>query len=371
MSATGKNTSYGNASLREKLGMIASLLFQLPPVLLWALLSSPFHPVNSYLSWKRVLINKACYFFSTRLSYRQVQWASGTTRDVYDGWAKSNKLPIVVDELGEGAQLLWIGERRTDKVLLYLPGGAFLLPMAIFAPNFWKHVHGELKSKHQEVGIAILQYSLIPTATFPTPLKQTVLAIHHLLSTGVHPQNIQLAGESAGANLILQFIAHVLHPIPEVPILNLSAPLRGVYLLSPWVSLTSEIESMTLNEGSDMINAATLLYWGREVLAGVPETQVAYLEPLKAPEAWFDGMDRVVERVLITGGDAECLRDSIVRLAEQIEKQYGKEGAVTFVLQKFAVHNDPFLDFMLPGMTVGELTPLIVEWLAAGFDSMA
>ena len=40
----------------------------------------------------------------------------------YETWAKANKLPVVVDELGKEGRLFWISERRNDKVILFLHG---------------------------------------------------------------------------------------------------------------------------------------------------------------------------------------------------------------------------------------------------------
>jgi len=58
------------------------------------------------------------------LNARQMQWliVKGT-REVYEECAEEHKLPVVIDKLGLDGMLLWIGERRTDKVILYVHGG--------------------------------------------------------------------------------------------------------------------------------------------------------------------------------------------------------------------------------------------------------
>ncbi|KAG5641211.1 hypothetical protein DXG03_005759 [Asterophora parasitica] len=363
--ATTKDRSYGNPTIGEKAGLTASLLFHLPLVLGWTLVTSPFHPNNKQKPWKRVLGDKLFYFLTGQLNVKQLQWALGDTRDVYNDWVKGQKLPQVVDELGENSRLLWIGQRRTDRVILYLHGGAYLLPMQFFVPDFWKYILDELKTKDKETGFAILQYSLVPTAPFPTRLTQVVLAVQHLISSGVQPQNIQITGDSAGGNLALEFFSHLLHPIPNVPRPTLSAPLGGAYLMSPWVSLTGQGGSLITNDANDIIGLGCLTYWGRLVLDGVPENKRQYLEALRAPEGWFEKLDTIVDRVLITAGDAECLRDEIVVVANEICKQH--DGA-RFVLQKYGVHNDPYFDFLTWEKQKGELTPIILEWFAAGFS---
>jgi len=91
-------------------------------VLAWTLLTSPFHHNNRHKNWKRVVGDKQLYHLVERLNTSQLQWLFGTTLGSYETWAKANKLPVVVDELGQDGRLLWIGERRTDKVILFLHG---------------------------------------------------------------------------------------------------------------------------------------------------------------------------------------------------------------------------------------------------------
>ena len=208
--------------------------------------------------------------------------------------------------------------------------------------------------------------ALVPNGPFPIQLKQAILALEHLLASGVQPQNIQIIGDSAGAGLILQLLSHILHPIDAVPPLVLPSRIGGFYLMSPWVSLTGDTGSHAVNDKSDVISAKTLGYWGRSVLVDVPESQNAYVEAVKAPEEWFKGADGVVKRVLITAGAAECLRDDIVQFADVFKKHHPD---VEVVVQKGGVHDDPYYDFSVKESKLGELTPLIVKWFAEGFDS--
>ncbi|KAF5377907.1 hypothetical protein D9615_006790 [Tricholomella constricta] len=362
--ATTKDRSYGTPSILEKVGLGASLLLHLPLTLGWTLLASPFHLNNKHKAWTRVLGDKYFYFLTGHFNIKQLQWALGDTREVYNNWMKGQKLPQVVDELGENSRLLWIGKRRTDRVVLYLHGGAYVLPMQYFVPDFWKYALHDLKNKDKEAGFAILQYSLVPTAPHPAPVTQAVLAVQHLISSGVQPQNIQIVSDSAGGGLALQLLSHILHPLPSVPRLTLSAPLGGAFLMSPWVSLTGQTGSMLSNDDNDVIGVGCLTYWGCIVLDDVPEASRPYLEALRAPEGWFKDLDTAVQRVLITAGDAECLRDEIVVVAKEICRHH--EGA-RYVVQQYGVHNDPYFDFLTMEKKKSELTPVILEWLAAGF----
>jgi len=79
------------------------------------------------------------HHLSKQLSPQQIQWTTGDTFSVYEAWTKQNGFPLVVDELDEDARLLWIGERRTDRVILYFHG------MYHFILSF---PHGELIELH-------------------------------------------------------------------------------------------------------------------------------------------------------------------------------------------------------------------------------
>ncbi|KAG6812920.1 hypothetical protein H0H93_013592, partial [Arthromyces matolae] len=177
--------------------------------------------------------------------------------------------------------------------------------------------------------------------------------------------NIQLTGDSAGANIILALFSHILHPAPNVPPLLLSGPIRSAYLMSPWVSINHD-ESIVTNDDSDMIGTDALLYMSSFVLRGLPDQYRPYMVADSTPEDWFVNLSDVVERVFITAGDAECLRDGIVLFVNRLRR--GEYQKVEFMLQKYGVHDDPYLDFQWPEKRPGELTPVILDFFESGFD---
>ncbi|KAF7373556.1 Abhydrolase-3 domain-containing protein [Mycena sanguinolenta] len=344
---------YGQLSWAESLGIVAALI-PLPAVLLWSVTTTAFASYNKERGIKRITGDSALRYVLSSLSVPQLQAVFGTTLETYKKWSKAAKLPVTVDELGEDGRLLWIGQKRLDRVVLFAHGGGYLLPCPEFHLSFWRHVQLELQKQDIQVGIAVLNYSLAPQASFPTPLKQAGLALDFLMAAGVKPQNLQLAGDSAGGNLILQ----------SVPEIHLSAPLRGIYLISPWTSLSANSKSHDENDGRDFLRHATLKDWGAQILAGVPDGDLPFAEAVRAPEDWFKGVDGLVERVLVTAGGAECLRDDIVTFAEAFKKHHANSE---LVVQTGGLHEDMFLDFVVNEKKMGKLTPLTVEWLAAGF----
>lgn len=113
-----------------------------------------------------------------------------------------------------------------------------------------------------------------------------------------------------------------------------------------------------------MISKKALADWGRQILAGSPESNGAFIQPAKAPESWFAGVNGVVDRVLITAGGAECLHDDIVEFGQRLKTHHRN---VELVVQKGGLHDDPLLDFFTREKKLGSITPLVVDWIASGF----
>ncbi|RDB17645.1 putative steryl acetyl hydrolase mug81 [Hypsizygus marmoreus] len=335
-------------------------------VLAWSLFKGTFmSSTTKRKSWRRILGDSSFRFIAGWLNMRQLQYCFGTSLHVYETWARKNRLPILVEEIGtENVRLLWVGPRRTDRVVIFFHGGGYVVPLQDFSVSFWNYVRLELGRRHLDVGFAILNYSLVPTATFPTQLIQAVTAVKYIIDSGVEPRNIQIVGDSAGGNLALAFLAHMLHPLDSVPRISLTSRISGVYLMSPWVSFTGDTGSHMINDNTDVVGAKTFAYCGRKVMTGVPESLRVYLEASKSPGSWFKGIDELVKRILVSAGGAECLRDDIIEVAKQLSRNHQH---VELDIQEGSVHNDPYYDFFVGEKKMGDLTPRIVDWLEKGF----
>ncbi|SJL02429.1 uncharacterized protein ARMOST_05756 [Armillaria ostoyae] len=301
------------------------------------------------------------------LRYRELQYLSGRAVDVYARWIFLRGLPSTIDKLPEnGAYLLWVGPRRLDKVLLYIPGGGYVLPPFDSFFSFWRYVQLELAVRNIQVGVAVLSYNLIPNARFPSQLHEAQSAIEYLIQSGVKPENVELVGDSAGCNLILQIFSHTLHPLPTLKPFE-AMRFRGACLISPWVSPSGGIgaETFRRNGKTDVISSDDLLLWAEPSLRDLPDFALPFIEPAKAPEAWFSGMDKLVERILITSGGAECMHEAHNYFHERHLKDY--HSNVQYVVQKDGVHDEVLHEFALYNRPVGELAPLIVNWIATGF----
>ncbi|TFK36146.1 Alpha/Beta hydrolase protein [Crucibulum laeve] len=330
--------------------------------------------------WKRAIGERGFGYVVNILKTRQLQVVLGTTQGTYEGQVKKTQLPVLIDELGDldGGKLMWIGKRRKgrgEKVVLYIPGGGFIFPMQEPGVAFWGHLQAQFEHEGKPASVACLNYSLVPTVDFPTPLVQVILAIHHLISLDIAISDIHLAGDSAGANIVVQVLTHILHPLPGVPQLKLNGEKLGsVTLISPWMILSTtptSLRSRAQYDSTDILKAKTIQYWGDQVLASVPSRQIRYIEPTKAPPGWLTDIPTLVARMLVIAGEEECLIEDIRLFVAKLNSEVDtKEMELVYFEQPMGVHVDPYLDFVLPMREedMAESGRVVRKWIGRAFE---
>ncbi|KAJ3856674.1 Alpha/Beta hydrolase protein [Lentinula lateritia] len=337
---------------------------------------------------------------TAHLPLAEIQSSVGTGLDQYQRWAKKHQpelgalvveLPLDSDDdegRGERGRLLWIGPKRTEKVLLYFPGGAYMFQVAEMMLRFWKYAQLEWEKQGLEIGIAVLSYSVgpDPNAAFPIQLFQATQALQYLLSEGYNPSDIQIVGDSAGGNLVAQLLSHMVHPFPVsslVPPTNLppGTRLRGVLMISPWVSLSnpdqwgptfrSKDYDVTVYKnlqaaGERYVNTISNIKHKIDDLSQV----VPYAEPVLAPDNWYSDLhNTVVDRILVTAGKEERLSDQIQVFFKQKIRPYHSDAIL--LVQDGGIHDDVIMDFMFSDTPLeNELTPVVLEWIAKGFRTV-
>ncbi|KAJ7626292.1 hypothetical protein DFH06DRAFT_1339433 [Mycena polygramma] len=336
----------GKLSWTDSFVLVVTLI-ALPAVLLWTALSTSFASYNKDRSLKRILADRTLRYALSHSDSSQVQAILGTTSDVYGKFTKQLGLPAIVDELEDYARVLRIGPKRLDRLVMFLSmaSGGYHLSVAQFALSFWQHVQIELEKQNIDSARYLTIGSSRTISDLPTPLNQARLVLQ--FAAGVQPQNLQIAGDSAGGNLVLQLLSHALHPCQGVPELRLAAPLRATLLISPGVSLSANSKSHRENDGIDFLTKKVLANWGKQVLSRFPKVDATFSEPMNASDSWFVGAERFVERVL--------------------SRPVERSACAELVVQKGGLHEDMLLDFNAKETNLGSLTPLIIEWMAAGF----
>ena len=213
----------------------------------------------------------------------------------------------------------------------------------------------------------LLLLALVPHAEFPVPLLQSVSAVKHLLSAGVKPENIIITGDSAGGNLVLQLLQHMIHPIDGLPRLPSDTLFKGAFMMSPWLDLIPrrKTQSYKMNGQWDIITPKKLHDFGNRILTRVPDDLLPYLDTYFTDEGWYNGIEGTVENILVTAGGAECLRDDIIRFSKKLSAVHSR---TKLIVDEFGVHNDPFFDFFAGQNGGAELTPYIIQWLVERFN---
>ncbi|KAK0187593.1 Alpha/Beta hydrolase protein [Armillaria mellea] len=367
---SSSSSQYGQISFRQKLKVYSLATIALPLYSLWTAIRYPFSPTLRKKSLKLSISHAQTRLVTDRLSVPELQFAAGLAVDIYKRWAKEKKQPVDIEDLPEeGARLLWIGPKRTDKVIFYCHGGGYVAPFWDSFLTFWRHVQVELEARNIHVGVVLMSYNLIPPGKFPSQLREAKSGLERLFNSGVMPENILLAGDSAGGNLILQIFSHMLHPLASVEYITFppsevhSRRFRGAFLSSPWVSPSGDIGmGPARNDNTDLIGAKTYRLWGAIPLKDVPEADLAFMEPSKAPKTWFSGIEKLVEHILITSGEAECIAESHVKFHEEHLKDQHPD--VKFVVQKDGVHDSVLFELAAEKRPVQELAGVIVDWVA-------
>lgn len=277
----------------------------------------------------------------------------------------------------------WVGEPDADIVVLYLHGGAYTQPGSEGYLHFWSRLIKDLKSESKSIAMLQLAYSLAPEACYPTQLREAAAILAHLLSERT-PSSIILAGDSAGGNLALCLLSHILHPHEDkvIPRIDLKqGKLGGALLISPWVTFGQEHDSFTRNYETDFLAPRMLRRSVGMFLSPSAQTDIerdpgrvygdAYTEPLTNASSWWEGLHSVVDEVFVWYGEGEVLADAIAEFEGAFGKGWSEGGgdkrSIVFVKSPGRAHIEPIMSVMLEPKVKGDHQVAVEEWLKARF----
>jgi epsilon-lactone hydrolase len=200
-----------------------------------------------------------------------------------------------VDCGGVAAEWLELPESRPERVLFYLHGGAFMFRFPATHAGMAARLCRRLGAR-----ALMVDYRLAPEHPYPAAPDDCFAAYRWVRSQGADPRQIVIAGDSAGANLVLATLHRTKaagEPLPACAV-----------LMSPFVDFTLSSESLVTNERRDpMFTLAGMLRLRR--LYAPPE---CYLDASASPLfADFQGLPPMLFQV----GSTEMLRDDSARTA--------------------------------------------------------
>ncbi|KAG5647692.1 hypothetical protein DXG03_008415 [Asterophora parasitica] len=206
-------------------------------------------------------------------------------------------------QLSANAQILNESLKTKEQVILYLHGGAYYLSSAAA-----QRLISIPLSKFTDARVFALDYRLAPETRFPGPLHDVVSGYLRLVEDlHIPPENILLAGDSAGGGLCLALLMYLRDCGYSLP--------AGAILMSPWVDLTMSCESWDSNASFDVVPFPAQDDHMNPIALYLGERMEDYLtHPYASP---LFGDFTGLPPLLIQVGDAEVLRDEVTLLAHK------------------------------------------------------
>lgn len=206
------------------------------------------------------------------------------------------------------AEWLNVGSEALRKVLLYLPGGGFVLRTPAQHRAFASRL-----CRRAGCRSLLVHYRLAPESPFPSGLEDCLAAYHDLLDQGISPSNITIAGDSAGGGLVLSTLLALRDEKSAMP--------ANAVLISPLGDLTFSGESRKYNRWRDPMIPNHRASRMHQIYVGNALPKDRYLSPVLSD---FDGLPPILCQV----GSSEVLLDDSVRASDR-----AKEAGVPFYLE--------------------------------------
>ena len=162
------------------------------------------------------------------------------TNTLSEHFSYGNKIDYEVIEInGTKTETINFKDEEVKYALIQLHGGAYV---SGYNDTYRKVAKKYLKT-NRNLKVFSLRYSLAPKYPFPKALEESVELYQYLLNQGFKPQNIIIAGDSAGGGLSLAL---------GLKLKDKSIPLpKAMITMSPWTDLADEGESHQKNKDKD------------------------------------------------------------------------------------------------------------------------
>ena len=212
-------------------------------------------------------------------------------------WARTRGVRVrpVADGVVRGE---WVGAEHDERgVILYLHGGGYVAGSAA--------THRPITAALARLArrrVFSLDYRLAPEHPFPAALEDAVAAYEWVLSRGIAPGQVVIAGDSAGGGLTVATLLALRER-------GLPRPAGGV-CISPWVDLTNSAPSYTSKAAVDPIVTQEGIGLMTRAYIGTGDPKQPLVSPLYADL-------RSLPPLLIHVGSDEVLLDDAVGLAER------------------------------------------------------
>ncbi|MFL3021206.1 MAG: alpha/beta hydrolase [Candidatus Poriferisodalaceae bacterium] len=216
--------------------------------------------------------------------------------------ATARDLPVevngtMVDAGGAPAELQVTQDAAKEKLIIYFHGGGYIGGSIASHRNLTGHL--ALQSRYSVLSV---EYRLAPEHAHPAAVEDAVTSYQWALANGYEPENIVLAGDSAGGGLTAACLIDLRDKQLPLP--------AAAVLISPWLDMSLAGETMVTNDDNDSSISAISMPRTRELF--ISEDQIN--DPLASPlEADLGGLPPL----LIQVGDEEVLLSDSERFNEK------------------------------------------------------
>ncbi|RAH47697.1 alpha/beta hydrolase [Aspergillus brunneoviolaceus CBS 621.78] len=366
------------------LDLIAAFAFRIPLSLTFNVFKAAIGASARGLPLRPSIQNACARAIMDCLHPHQVQAIAPSTMQTYTSWIRRNAqrtgLYHRVDTLkDETTHLVWLGPKRSDKVILFFHGGGYVLPLSGGHLDWMAHVRKSCLEASLDVSVCILEYSLVPGHRYPTQLRQALMGLQHLVDHGYKLSDIILGGDSAGGHLSLSVLSALMHPHPHhssaattitSTVGNDSGRLRGCFLISPLLSLDLTTPSYRQRFSVDVLSPYVVrtfakylvdqTSWHEEISQGK-----GWGMALDVPSKWWNNLGLVVDELLVTAGQEEIFRDHVGQFVQLIRQQTTVDLVAHIALDE--AHDAPLMDFVARRPPRGT-TEIVTRWIVDAFQ---
>ncbi|KAL0635786.1 hypothetical protein Q9L58_005219 [Maublancomyces gigas] len=275
-----------------------------------------FRGSDGAITWGREVLHRVARYQTGVLSLKQRRWLRPTTGVALEKYCQKQSIPLETVQLAYGAKIHWVGDRSAKKAILYFHGGGYISSLVKGHAVFMRQCVEKLAGYGENTVLAFVEYGLAPEIKYPTQYIQGTESLRYLIREGYKPSDIILGGDSAGGNLALAVISHILHPHPNIDRISLSEPLAGLLLLSPWVTFIVTAPSCRTNSNKDYLIPNNISGVANLFIDEIDYNE--YSVPLSADSGWWRNLP--AKQTLLVYGDHEVFRDDIREFSENMKE---------------------------------------------------
>ncbi|MBB3700238.1 alpha/beta hydrolase fold domain-containing protein [Flammeovirga yaeyamensis] len=201
-----------------------------------------------------------------------------------------------------------VKEHVEKKALLYLHGGGY----AIGSSQTHRSLVGKIVDE-TKVTAVLVNYRKIPEFPCPAAIEDALKGYQYLLDLGYHPDQIAVAGDSAGGGLVCSFF-FMLNELKK------DLPKCGI-CLSPWMDLEHTGSSTVDNKYSDpFVKVNEMQNWA-QVYAGNKPLKDPMVSPLNGNFSNFPPMLIQTSSNEVLYSDSTRLRDKLMEAKREVTYQ--------------------------------------------------